>query len=63
MFRFENKPSSGAKRKIKIKRFVFKPKYWAIGFINIYFFALFFCLLFHRLAVRISLPFHIFLQV
>ena len=27
------------------------------------FFVLFFCLLLHRLAVRISLPFHIFLQV
>ena len=31
IFRFENKPSSGAKR-----RFVFRPKYWAIC-VNIYF--------------------------
>ena len=38
---------------------VFKPKYWAIC-LNIIF-VLFFCLLLHRLAVRISLPFHIFL--
>ena len=31
-------------------------------FVSIYnFFALFFCLLLHRLAIRISLPFHIFL--
>ena len=28
-----------------------------------YFFVLFFCLLLHLLAVRISLPFHIFIQV
>ena len=28
-----------------------------------YFLVLFFCLLLHGLAVRISLPFHIFLQV
>ena len=28
-----------------------------------YFLVLFFCLLLHHLAVRISLPFHIFLQV
>ena len=27
------------------------------------FFVLFFCLRLHRLAVRVSLPFHIFLQV
>ena len=32
---------------------------WAIC-LNIYFFVLFFCLLLHRLAVRISLPFYIF---
>ena len=31
--------------------------------LNIYFFVLFFCLLLHRLAVRISLPFYDFLQV
>ena len=41
---------------------VFKPKYWANLF-NYTFFVLFFCLLLHRLAVRISLPFHIFLHV
>ena len=35
---------------------------WAIC-LNIYLFVLFFCLLLHRLAVRISLLFHIFLQV
>ena len=28
-----------------------------------YFFVLFFCLLLHRLAVRISLPFHIFSKI
>ena len=33
------------------RRFVIKPKYWAV------------CLLLHHLAVRISLPFHIFLYV
>ena len=43
------------------RRFVFKPKYWAIC-LNIYFFVLSFCLLLHRLAVRISLAFYIFLQ-
>ena len=43
------------------RRFVFKPNYWAVC-LNMYiFFVLFFCLLLHRLAVRISLPFHIFL--
>ena len=36
-----------------------KPKCWANLFKYI-FFALFFCLLLHRLAVRISLPFYIF---
>ena len=41
---------------------VFKPKYWADLF-NYILFVLFFCLLLHCLAVRISLPFHIFLQV
>ena len=41
---------------------VFKPKYWT-NFFNHIFFVLFFCLLLHGLAVRISLPFHIFLQV
>ena len=41
---------------------VFKPKYWADLF-NCILFLLFFCLLLHCLAVRISLPFHIFLQV
>ena len=30
---------------------------------NYIFFVLFFCLLFHRLAIKISLPCHIFLQV
>ena len=35
---------------------------WAIC-LNIYLSVLFFCLLLHRLAVRISLLFHIFLQV
>ena len=43
------------------RRFVFKPKYWAVC-LNTYFFLLFFCLLLHRLAVRISLLFQIFLQ-
>ena len=45
------------------RRCVFKPKYWAI-FLNIYIyiFALFFCLVLHRLAVKISLLFQIFLQ-
>ena len=43
-------------------RIAFKPKYWAIC-LNIYCFVLSFCLLIHRLAVRISLPFYIFLQV
>ena len=42
------------------RRFVFKPKYWAIC-LNIYCFVLSFCLLLHRLAVRISLLFYIFL--
>ena len=32
-------------------------------FLNIYCFVLSFCLLLHRLSVRISLPFYIFLQV
>ena len=32
-------------------------------FQSVYFFIIFFCLLLHRLAVRISLPFHIFLQI
>ena len=41
---------------------VFKPKYWANLF-NYIFLVLFFCLLLHCLAVRISLPFHIFLHV
>ena len=40
----------------------FKPKYWAIC-LNTYFFVLFLCLLLHRLAVRISLPFHIFVRM
>ena len=35
---------------------------WAIC-LNIYLFVLFFCLLLYRLAVRISLPFHIFLRL
>ena len=39
-----------------------KVCYWANLFKYI-FFALFFCLLLHRLAVRISSPFYIFLQV
>ena len=39
---------------------VFKPKYWANLFNYTFFF---FCLFLHRLAVRISLPFHIFLHV
>ena len=42
-----------------LRRFVFKPKYWAIC-LNMYFFVLFSCLLLHRLAERISLPFYIF---
>ena len=42
------------------RRFVFKPKYWAIC-LNIYFSVLFFCLLLHHLDVRISLPFHVFI--
>ena len=42
------------------RRFVFKPKYWAICLnIPVYIFVVFFCLLLHRLAVRISLPFYI----
>ena len=41
---------------------VFKLKYWADLF-NYILFVLLFCLLLHCLAVRISLPFHIFLQV
>ena len=40
---------------------VFKPKYWANLF-NYTFFVLFFCSLLHRLAVRITSPFHIFLS-
>ena len=44
------------------RRFVFKPKYWAIC-LNIYVFLFyFFCLLLHRFAVRINLPFHIFVE-
>ena len=43
-------------------RFVFESKYWAISLNMYYFFVLFFCLLLNRLAVRISLPFHIFLD-
>ena len=52
---------------ICLQGFVFKPKYWAICLKNIYIYTyisvLFFSLLLHRLAVRISLPFRIFLQV
>ena len=60
---------------ICLQGFVFKPKYWAIclkkkkKYIYIYIYiytyisVLFFSLLLHRLAVRISLPFRIFLQV
>ena len=44
------------------RRFAFKLKYWAILFKYILF-VLFFCLLLHRLAVRISLPFYDFVQV
>ena len=42
---------------------VWKLNKYRVICLNTYFFVLFFCLLLHRLAVRISLPFHIFLQV
>ena len=44
------------------RRFVFKPKYWAIC-LTISCFVLSFCLLLHRLSVMISLPFYIFRHV
>ena len=44
------------------RRVVFKPKYWANLFKQI-FFVLSFCLLLHHLAIRISLVFNDFLQV
>ena len=49
-------------RKVSGTQGTVKPKYWANLFKYI-FFVLFFCLLLHRLARRISLPFYDFLQV
>ena len=45
------------------KHIVWKLNKYRVICLNTYFCVLFFCLLLHRLAVRISLPFHIFLQV
>ena len=49
-------------RKVSGTQGTVKPKYWANLFKYI-FFVLFFCLLLHRLTIRISLPFYDFLQV
>ena len=63
IFRFERQTFRGWKKGPASKeRLSFKPKYWANLFKYI-FFVFFFCLLLHRLAIRISLPIYIFYKL